>query len=97
MSESQEVTITNIFRAVFSPIFFRQKIQTQTVSRLKLHKRLLYKKAIHEMLVILTPGVNFINIKRAYERLFSSYVLALNELSYKKICAFTVDEIDGRC
>ncbi len=32
-------------------------------------------------------GVNFINIKLAhfsYERLFSSYVLALNELSYKK-------------
>jgi len=32
-------------------------------------------------------GVNFINVKRAhflYESLFSSYVLALNELSYEK-------------
>ncbi len=32
-------------------------------------------------------GVNFINVKHAnftYKRLFSSYVLALNELSYKK-------------
>ena len=33
------------------------------------------------------PAVNFINVKRArfsYKRLFSSYVLALNKLSYKK-------------
>ncbi len=33
------------------------------------------------------PSVNFINVKRTnftYESLFSSYVLALNELSYKK-------------
>jgi len=33
------------------------------------------------------PFVNFINVKHAnftYESLFSSYVLALNELSYKK-------------
>jgi hypothetical protein len=32
-------------------------------------------------------AVNFINVKRArfsYERLFSSYVLALNKLSYEK-------------
>jgi len=38
-------------------------------------------------------GVNFINIKCAhflYERLFSSYVLALNKLSYKKIARLTL-------
>jgi len=35
----------------------------------------------------LSPRVNFINLKRTnftYERLFSSYIWALNELSYKK-------------
>ncbi len=40
-------------------------------------------------LVTGTSGVNFINVLRAcfsYERLFSSYVLALSKLSYKK-CA----------
>jgi hypothetical protein len=45
-----------------------------------------------------TLGVNFINVKRAtftYERLFSSYVLALNKLSYKKY-AKNVDEIEPR-
>jgi hypothetical protein len=39
------------------------------------------------------PGVNFINVKRAhfsYERLFSSYVLALNELSYEKFARLTL-------
>ncbi len=38
-------------------------------------------------------GVNFINVKRApflYEHLFSSYVLALNELSYKKRARITL-------
>ena len=37
--------------------------------------------------IILTTGVNFINVQHTgflYKRLFSSYVLALNELSYKK-------------
>ncbi len=39
------------------------------------------------------PGVNFINVKRAhfsYERQFSSYVLALNELSYEKRARLTL-------
>ncbi len=38
-------------------------------------------------LVSIPLGVNIINVKRtnfAYKRLFSSYVLALNELSYEK-------------
>jgi len=38
-------------------------------------------------------GVDFINIKRApfsYKRLFSSYVLALNELSYEKFPRLTL-------
>ncbi len=38
-------------------------------------------------------GVNFINVKRAhflYECLFSSYILALNELSYKKFARLTL-------
>ncbi len=41
--------------------------------------------------------VNFINNKRArfsHESLFSSYVLALNELSYEKFVRKNVDEID---
>jgi len=39
------------------------------------------------------PGVNFISVKRAhfsYERLFSLYVLALNELSYEKFARLTL-------
>jgi hypothetical protein len=42
---------------------------------------------------IFLSGVNFINVKRAhfsYERLFSSYVLALNELSYEKFARLTL-------
>ncbi len=45
----------------------------------------------------LSPEVNFINVKRAnftYERLFSSFVLALNELLYKKCAQKNVDEIE---
>jgi len=40
-----------------------------------------------------SEGVNFINIKCAhflYERLFSSYVLALNKLLYKKFPRLTL-------
>ncbi len=39
------------------------------------------------ILVILISIVNFINVKRknfTYERLYSSYILALNKLLYKK-------------
>ncbi len=42
---------------------------------------------------IIRSGVNFINIKRAhflYERLFSSYVLALKEFSDKKFPRLTL-------
>jgi len=42
---------------------------------------------------LLGSSVNFINVKRAhflYERLFSSYVLALNELSYEKFVRLTL-------
>jgi len=44
-------------------------------------------KAAPKMLMKLTKGVNFINILHTiflYESLFSSYILALNGLSYKK-------------
>ncbi len=40
-----------------------------------------------------TAGVNFINVKRvhfSYERLFSSYILALNKLSYEKFARLTL-------
>jgi len=40
-----------------------------------------------------TVGVKFINVKRAhfsYKRLFSSYVLTLNKLSYKKFARLTL-------
>jgi len=43
--------------------------------------------AAHKTLVNLTPGVNFIKVKGEnfmYKRLFSSYILALNELLYEK-------------
>jgi len=42
----------------------------------------------------------FINILCAiflYERLFSSYVLALNELSYEKRAQKNVDDIEPQC
>jgi len=44
-------------------------------------------KSQQKILMISTPVVNFINVKCAnftYKSLFSSYVLALNELSYEK-------------
>jgi hypothetical protein len=43
--------------------------------------------------IFLHLGVNFIDVKRAhfsYKRLFSSYILALNELSYKKFVGLTL-------
>jgi len=45
------VNFTNILRAGFAPIFFLKKLQSQIVSRKKLHKTLSYKKAAHKMLV----------------------------------------------
>jgi len=39
------------------------------------------------------PGLNSINVKRAhfsYERLFSSYILALKEFSYEKLARLTL-------
>ncbi len=44
-------------------------------------------KAVRRTLMKLTLGLNFINVKRAnftYESLFYGYVLALNEVLYKK-------------
>jgi hypothetical protein len=48
------VNFTDILRSAFLPIFFYQKIQTQTVSIEKLCKTLSYKKAAHKMVVKLT-------------------------------------------
>jgi len=39
------VNFTNILGAAFLPIFFHQKLQSQTVRRKMLHQTLLYKKA----------------------------------------------------
>jgi len=44
----------NIYQAAFAPIFFSQKIQSQTLIREKLHKKLLYKKGKSKMLMKLT-------------------------------------------
>jgi hypothetical protein len=40
---------------------FAKKLQSQTVSREKLCKTLLYEKAASKLLVQLTPGVDFTN------------------------------------
>ncbi len=64
-----------------------KKLQSQTVTGEKLCKTLLYDKGRHKMLIILTLVVNFINVKcthLSYKSLFSTYVFALNELSYEK-------------
>jgi len=54
------VNLINILQAAFAPIFLRQKTkkkkQSQILSRDKLCKTLLYKKAGCKMLVKLTPG-----------------------------------------
>jgi len=69
----------NFYRSL-RPIFFK---------RLKM--TLFFPHVLSQ--IFLHPGVNFIDVKRAhfsYERLFSSYVLALNELSYKKFARLTL-------
>jgi len=47
------VNFTNIFQAVFAPIFFKfaKKLQTQTVSCEKLPQTLLYEKAVCKRLL----------------------------------------------
>jgi len=48
---------------------------------------MLFNKLTYLILLLYKPGVYFTNLKRAdftYKRLFSSYVLALNKLLYKK-------------
>jgi len=55
---------------------YANKLQTQTVSREKLVKTLLYKIAACRMLVKLTPAVNLINVLRAsflYEMLVQKF------------------------
>jgi len=50
------------------------------------------------MLVKLTPGVNFINVKRtnfSYEHRFGSFYYVHVTHVTRKIRAFNVDEIDG--
>jgi len=55
------VNFINILRAAFALIFFCQKIQSQTVTREKLRKALLYEKGARNMLMKLTPNVNAFN------------------------------------
>jgi len=69
------VNFTNILRAAFSPIFFPpKKLQTQSVSKQKLPKMLMYEKVAHKMLVTLSFGVNFINkfTRSSYNCIFST-------------------------
>jgi len=51
------LTFINILRAAFAPIFFSQKLQSQTVSGEKLNRTLSYKKGLSTMLIKLTPGL----------------------------------------
>jgi hypothetical protein len=56
------VNFINILQASFAPIFLRQKLQSQTVTREKLCKALLYEKVSSKMLMKLmklTPFVFF--------------------------------------
>jgi len=43
---TQGVNVTNILQAAFAMIIFHQIIQSQTVSREKLHKKLMYKNCL---------------------------------------------------
>jgi hypothetical protein len=55
---SPVVNFINILRPVFTPIFFCQKLQCQTVIREKLPKALLYEKVkSQKVLMKLTPEV----------------------------------------
>ncbi len=67
LSPRAVVNFINILRAAFAPIFLHQKIQSQTVTREKKHKTLLYKKVSHKMLMKLTPGTIVFNFP--YSRL----------------------------
>ncbi len=55
-SVKKSVNFINILRADFAPIFFRQKLQCQTVIREKLRKTLFYQKFERKMFMILTSG-----------------------------------------
>ncbi len=50
------VNFTNILHTAFAPIYFCQKLQSQTDSKEKLWRTLSHKKAVHKILVKLTPG-----------------------------------------
>jgi hypothetical protein len=71
----------------FTLKFFAQKfIQSQTLSREKLPKRLSYKKGMQKMLMKLTPALNFINVLQAH---FLFKILAPKSLKAKaKLCYF---------
>ncbi len=77
-----------------------QKRESSCQSFLRFRDMRAARKAAHGTLIKLTPGVNFINVKRAhflYKHLFSSYVLALNKLWYEKFVHKNIDEIDTWC
>jgi hypothetical protein len=69
----EEAAHKTFLQAPFVPIFLRQKITKPNLSRGKLCKTILHEKGARKMLVILTPAVNFINVKRtnfSYESRF---------------------------
>jgi len=49
------VNFIHILQAAFAPIFLHQKLQSQTVSREKQCKTLLYEKVWRKILMKLTP------------------------------------------
>jgi hypothetical protein len=56
------VNFINILSTFFAPMFLRQKLQSQIVTKEKLSKALLHEKGACKMLMKLTTGINFINI-----------------------------------
>jgi len=71
------VSISPTFYArFFANIFAQKKLQSQNVTREKLHKALSYKKHACKMLMKLATGVNFTNSLRAA---FLYYVKCLED------------------
>jgi hypothetical protein len=108
-SAVHQVSISSTFYTPFAPIFLRQKLQSQNVSRGKLLKPFCTKKCARKELMRSTHtyylGVNFIKcftsifFTKVHQQLFCIYTLAFYFLQKKKwckSCLFNVGKIDYR-
>ncbi len=86
------VNFINVILVIFRTKFWRQKVSKPKQSFVIFGAKILYKKGVCNRLMKLTTGVNFINVKGAFfvRISFSSYILALNKLSYKKCAPLTL-------